>query len=354
MAAVRHWLSTHGLRSWVLTGLTAALLLGWFQFLAPTAVGGRVSYVLVDGTSMEPMLHTGDLAITEKRAFYSVGDLVLVHVSQDHGVAGAVIHRIASGDAQSGWQTKGDNNSWVDPWTVPNDKVAGAYSFDVPGFGTALSWVAAHPLPFGAILAFLSLLFYIPWRRQHITPGLAAALATAQHESRREGRSIGEYASLSVSALGALACLGLVGMLGMAHALMTPLGLVVGLGLLWTGAIALFLTNRLFDGSGVPEPSHSRYALSGRLWLVADLPSVDEAITPVDSPVELRSIAEKYRLPVLHQVDADTGHQEFLLITEGHGCYSWAADLPAGHPHTHVAPHRHRSRHWPHRPANHH
>ena len=330
--------------------LTLVALGAWFVWLAPTMLGGRATYTLVSGVSMEPQLHTGDLAVSRASSSYRIGDLVVIQIRADQGVGGSVIHRIVSGDAQSGWKTKGDNNSWTDPWTVPNDKVVGAFWFDLPGFGTALSWVAVHPLPFGAILAVLAALFYIPWHRKHVAPGLAAALATAEHESRREGRSMGEYAALAVSALGALVCLGLVGMLGMAHALMTPFGLVAGLGLLWTGVITLLLANRLFDGSGVPEPSHSRYALSGRLWLVADMPHVDEAITPVDSPVALRTIAEKYRLPVLHWVDADTGHQEFLLITEGHGCYSWAADLPAEGPH----PHPHWPLHWPHRPVNHH
>lgn len=345
---------TPSVRAVVSFTVTLLLLGAWFVVLAPTQVGGPATFVVVDGQSMAPMLHTGDLVIAHRQSSYAVGDLVVVHVAPSEGVRSNVIHRIVSGDAQSGWKTRGDNNSWTDPWTTPNDKVAGTYWFDVPGFGTALSWVAVHPLPFGAILAFLAALFYIPWHRKHITPGLAAALATAEHESRREGRSMGEYSTLAVSTLGALVCLGLVGMLGMAHALMTPFGLVAGLGLLWTGAIALFLANRLFDGSGVPEPSHSRYALSGRLWLVAEMPHVDEVITRVDSPVALRTIAEKYRLPVLHWVDADTGHQEFLLITEGHGCYSWAADLPAEGPHPHLAPHPHWPLHWPHRPTAHH
>ena len=93
--------------------------------------------------------------------------------------------------------------------------------------------------------------------------------------------------------------------------------------LAWSGGTSLYLIYRLYDGRGVVEPSKSMYALSGRLRIVEDFPDVGE-LQPVGSAVALRGIAEKYRLPVLHRIDAATGLHEFLLVTAKDGSYGWS------------------------------
>ena len=89
--------------------------------------------------------------------------------------------------------------------------------------------------------------------------------------------------------------------------------------------IATVLVYRLYDGRGIPEPRHLLYALSGRLDLVSELPALDDAAVDVASAVALRSLAEHYRLPVLHHVDLDARTHTFLLVTGSHGSYRWSA-----------------------------
>ncbi|MEI7779663.1 MAG: signal peptidase I [Actinomycetes bacterium] len=316
--------------------LIAALIGCWWMLAAPASIGGPATFALVEGHSMQPLLRTGDLAVAHREHSYAVGDLVIVRVASNFGVSGLVIHRLVSGNAATGWKTKGDNNSWVDPWTVKNNQIAGKYFGGVPRFGAYLGWVNQHSLQFAAICAGLALLSYVPWRRRKLAPELAVALAHAKRESRRDGRSNGEYGVLILSALATMVCLALVGLLGVSHNLVSFRGVVAAISLAWSGGTCVYLIYRLYDGHGVVEPSKSMYALSGRLRLVEDFPDLGE-LQPVGSAVALRGIAEKYRLPVLHRIDAANGDHEFLLITAQHGTYVWgprlgeSADLAARH-----------------------
>ena len=51
----------------------AALLLFWVTFL-PAQLGGWVTYVIVDGISMEPGFVFGDLVLVRTQTDYEVGD----------------------------------------------------------------------------------------------------------------------------------------------------------------------------------------------------------------------------------------------------------------------------------------
>ena len=88
--------------------LIAGLLIVWIAF-APVRIGGQASYVMVNGMSMEPGYHTGDLVIVRKAQTYQVGDVVTY---RDAEMGAYVIHRII-GIEQGQFILKGDNNSWV-------------------------------------------------------------------------------------------------------------------------------------------------------------------------------------------------------------------------------------------------
>ncbi|CAB4848591.1 unannotated protein [freshwater metagenome] len=327
MTSIRYRFSNQGVQSWLLTGLTAVLFGAWFFTLAPIALAGPASYVIVDGISMEPLLHTGDLVVARKAQAYAVGDLVVLHIAADKGVNGWLIHRLVSGDAQAGWKTKGDNNTSVDPWTVRNDQVAGTYWRLIPDFGRYLAWVNQHPLGFAGICTALTLLFYIPLRRRKFAPVLTESLATAKKEPRRDGRTNQEYGVLWITSLASLTAIALVGLLGTSHQLVTVRGAVAAAALAWAGGFTIYFIYRLYDGRGVQEPARSMYALSGRLYLVVDFPALDSQAREVSSAVALRTIAEKYRMPVLHRVDPGTGHHEFLLLTLQLGAFIWRPEL---------------------------
>lgn len=108
----------------------------WIVF-APTNLGGQVSYVMVNGISMEPGFHLGDLTIIRKAAEYQVGDVVTYNDSQ---MQAYVIHRIIGTD-QDRYILKGDNNSWIDAYRPTNEEVIGKLWIHIPGFGKVIKWL---------------------------------------------------------------------------------------------------------------------------------------------------------------------------------------------------------------------
>lgn len=101
----------------------------WFVW--PTSLGGCTTLTIVSGHSMEPTYYTGDLVVT-RCGQPKVGDIV-VYTPPELG--GRIIHRLISGDGQTGWQVKGDNNSWVDPFIPTNHDVLGIARLHVPKIG---------------------------------------------------------------------------------------------------------------------------------------------------------------------------------------------------------------------------
>jgi signal peptidase I len=122
--------------------LTAAAIgialgvVGWF-LLAPRALGGRLSYVVVArGTSMEPAFHTGDLALVRPAESYVPGQVV-AYRSRDLG--STVLHRIVE-RAGDGYVLKGDNNSFLDPEHPRDEDILGALWIRVPVAGSVMGW----------------------------------------------------------------------------------------------------------------------------------------------------------------------------------------------------------------------
>src|SRR3972149_1946570 len=91
-------------------GLALSLLL--WVLARPAQFGGSLSYVAVAGSSMEPLLHGGDLAVLRRASDYQVGD-VAAYRNQDLGQV--VLHRIVGQEGDK-YTLKGDNNSWLDSY----------------------------------------------------------------------------------------------------------------------------------------------------------------------------------------------------------------------------------------------
>ena len=108
----------------------------WLMF-APVKLGGQATYVIVDGTSMEPNFHLGDLAIVREALSYQVGDIVTYHDAQ---LNANVIHRII-GVNQDHFILKGDNNSWIDAYQPTRDEIIGKLWIHVPNLGKAFMWL---------------------------------------------------------------------------------------------------------------------------------------------------------------------------------------------------------------------
>ncbi len=124
-------------RALTLVSLVAICIIGFM------AVRGTMPFMPVFGTSMEPVLHTGNLiTIKEKSpAEVEVGDIVVYNVPsaiQDYyNYPPVVAHRVIEvRDTEFGiaWRTKGDN-SGEDPFTVRANDLRGTVNHQIPFLG---------------------------------------------------------------------------------------------------------------------------------------------------------------------------------------------------------------------------
>ena len=116
--------------SWAVT----ALVLGaWFVALRPVSLGGPLSFIGVTGFSMEPTYYEGDLVVVRERSHYDEGDVVAYRIpAGDPGEGHNIIHRIISGDGETGFTTQGDNNSYTDVWHPTQGDVIGEVWIEAP------------------------------------------------------------------------------------------------------------------------------------------------------------------------------------------------------------------------------
>ena len=169
------WRTVRRTVRWMLTAATlAALVLLW-----PQSLGGKVAYVKVDGHSMDPTFHLGDLALVEQQSTYRIGDPVAYRIPKGEFGAGAlVIHRLVGGDGVHGYVTKGDNRTVKDEWHPRDSDIVGRVRFDIPRAGVWLGTLT-RPVYVGAFVASLTVLVMLlpsgqqPRRRRQ--PGRHAA-----------------------------------------------------------------------------------------------------------------------------------------------------------------------------------
>lgn len=127
----------HPIRSALVTGAVLTFVGAAWLLFAPPLIGGRTTYVVTHGVSMEPTFHSGDLALVRPASSYKVGEVVAYHSSLLHIV---VLHRIIA--IHNGRYTfKGDNNSFVDPVHPTRAQLVGALWMHVPGGGRILGYL---------------------------------------------------------------------------------------------------------------------------------------------------------------------------------------------------------------------
>ena len=126
--------------------LTLVLVVGAWLVFAPTQLGGRTSYVIVNGNSMEPGMRSGDLAVVREQSRYGVGDIVTYR----HPDIGTVIHRIIGRESDR-YLLQGDHNSFIDPYQPARADRLGQLWFRVPAMG---GWVSLlrSPVYVGGLL----------------------------------------------------------------------------------------------------------------------------------------------------------------------------------------------------------
>lgn len=141
--------SGRAVRTFVDRAVFVVVLAGLWLLLGPVQLGGPASYVIVDGTSMEPTYRDGDLVVSRERDQYGVGDVV-TYAPDVAGQPFPVIHRIVEVAAPGEYVTRGDNRDEVDGWLATDADIVGASWAHVPYGGTVLEqlrrpvlWLAA-------------------------------------------------------------------------------------------------------------------------------------------------------------------------------------------------------------------
>lgn len=139
---------------------TVALVVAWFFLLWPQALGGPTAFIMVSGTSMEPALDGGDLALVRQQDRYHTGEIVAFRVPKgERGEGAIVIHRIVGRTAE-GFVTQGDNRERPDIWRPGDDDIVGRMWFSVPGGGRLLARLL-EPLTLGLLAGGLGMFLVI-------------------------------------------------------------------------------------------------------------------------------------------------------------------------------------------------
>ena len=142
-------------------------------FIWPLSLGGRSSFVIVAGTSMEPTLHSGDLVLIRRQDAYSPGDVLAYAVPEGEPGAGAhVIHRLREITDDGVFVMRGDNRQANDGWHPTRTDVLGRRVLLIPRAGSLLMQ-ARRPWLIGLIVGSVVCAFSWPRRRK---PALRAQL----------------------------------------------------------------------------------------------------------------------------------------------------------------------------------
>lgn len=157
--------------SWAALFAAVALFFYCLGEVRAAKVTGQEAYVLgyrpimILTGSMEPTIRTKGVAISKEVVDISelnVGDIVSFHVTQEDNKIVRVTHRIVKIDSE-GIQTKGDNNSVVDPYILTIDNIESKVVFimnwtatliDIWATSSGKIWICSIVL--GTILLYFS------------------------------------------------------------------------------------------------------------------------------------------------------------------------------------------------------
>ena len=133
--------------------LLVLTLLLWILFL-PTQFGGGSAYVIVNGNSMEPLYHKGDLVVIRTETTYEVGDIV-TYFNQE--LKAPVIHRIIA-EKDGTFIMKGDHNPLQDISQPAPKDIFGKAWLHFPAVG---KWLQPTQTPLGITLLSAAAIFIL-------------------------------------------------------------------------------------------------------------------------------------------------------------------------------------------------
>jgi len=315
----RHWIEFVGL---------IAIVLVWYGTLAPSTLGGPLTYAVVSGHSMEPSLYTGDLVVVKKQDKYQIGDTVLTTV-----MGGYVIHKLVW-MSESSFKTQGVNNDTEDTWTLPKSAILGKQVYVWPGLGNFLVLLRTNPLILGVCAAAIGGLLLLDPRRRKVSKRLSDALTKAQKEIPETRKS---FISPLLSALFLMTAASMLttGILLANHTTFYPRLALSLLGLLVSVVAFEFLGNWLIYGKDLEEPYRSLAVFRKRLYRIDSSVVIQGETKPVTEVKDLLTYAEIANCPILHLVENDGNLHLFFVVTDDLN-YVYKVDLE----HSHKAKHK--------------
>ena len=129
----------------------------------PNILGTAFFSVKTD--SMYPTLRPGDLVVSQivkEPSELRKGDIITYWtvINGERALNTHTIHEIYDGGGVRIFETKGDNNTSVDPLTVHESEVVGKYSFHISGLGTVFDYLQ-EPVGFGLVIVLPVFLFFL-------------------------------------------------------------------------------------------------------------------------------------------------------------------------------------------------
>ena len=118
---------------WTVVGLCA-----WWVW--PARFGGDTTTLVVEGHSMEPTYHSGDLIVAHADDHYQPGEIVVFRIKPpgDHARDALIVHRLIAIDPDGRITTQGDNRSVADGFGLTTADIVGRARFRIPSGGTLL------------------------------------------------------------------------------------------------------------------------------------------------------------------------------------------------------------------------
>ena len=129
------WQLQHYHRQWFTIIFVILLAVLWSVF-GPMGLGGQAIYVIINGNSMEPLYHTGDLVILRRADRAAIGEVFAYQYPE----LGPVIHRILDVEGEH-YIFQGDNNDWLDGYQPTFEELIGKAWIHFPEAGKTVTWL---------------------------------------------------------------------------------------------------------------------------------------------------------------------------------------------------------------------
>ena len=149
------------------TACLALILAGAIHFW-PATLGGSTRLVVVQGSSMEPTFHLGDLIIVRDNHQPDVGDIIVFHIPKGEPAASMlVVHRVVALRPDGSYLTRGDNRTTTDDFHITSGDVVGTPILGIPHAGRAIG-IASMPLAVALAAGLVTTLLLWPSSRPQV------------------------------------------------------------------------------------------------------------------------------------------------------------------------------------------